>query len=132
MRTICVTEACTPATVRVSVAADGSQANDGSHNPSLDGKGRLIAFASLATNLVPEGDIAPEAIFIRDSCRGVSPCTPTTVLLSKKDTLEQLNGTSVNPVLSADGKYVVFISNATNTGFSTSGLGLVYIARTGF
>ncbi|MCM2389648.1 hypothetical protein NBG84_15340 [Streptomyces sp. CWNU-1] len=41
-------------TVRVSVAADGTQGNDRSFNSVLSRNGRYIAFASWATNLVPD------------------------------------------------------------------------------
>ena len=38
---------------RVSLADDGSQANDASATPSTSGDGRYVAFASDATNIVP-------------------------------------------------------------------------------
>lgn len=43
-------------TVRASVASDGTEANGFSLQASLSGDGRLVAFTSLATNLVP-GDV---------------------------------------------------------------------------
>ena len=39
-------------TVRISVASDGSEANDESRNPSIDPAGRFVAFDSDANNLV--------------------------------------------------------------------------------
>lgn len=43
----------TGAIVRLSVAADGSEGNQASYNPSLSANGRFVAFESYATNLVP-------------------------------------------------------------------------------
>jgi hypothetical protein len=40
-------------TIRVSVASDGSQGNDASTDPAMDGSGRTVAFFSAASNLVP-------------------------------------------------------------------------------
>ena len=39
-------------TIRVSVASDGSQGNDASTDPAMDGSGRTVAFFSAASNLV--------------------------------------------------------------------------------
>ncbi len=40
-------------TVRASLAADGGQGNGGSYNGVVSWDGRHVAFASMATNLVP-------------------------------------------------------------------------------
>lgn len=40
-------------TERISVATDGSQANDDSTEPAISGNGRFVVFTSTATNLVP-------------------------------------------------------------------------------
>ncbi|MFI9237034.1 hypothetical protein [Streptomyces sp. NPDC053079] len=43
-----------PGTVRVSVRADGTEANGDSFSPRISADGRFVAFASTATNLVPD------------------------------------------------------------------------------
>lgn len=43
-------------TIRLSVSRTGAQANGGSFAPVVSRNGRVVAFESLATNLVPEGE----------------------------------------------------------------------------
>ncbi len=50
---IFVHDRTTGETTRVSVASDGAQANGGSTFPALSADGRLVAFSSHASNLVP-------------------------------------------------------------------------------
>jgi Tol biopolymer transport system component len=129
-----VASGCTPSTTRVSVSASGAQANSGSEMPSISASGRLIAFSSLASNLIPGGSSSPKTIFIRDTCFGApSGCVPTTVLVPRGPDGSQDNGVSEFPTLSGDGHWVVFLSNATNlVAGATSGRGQTYIAKTGF
>ncbi len=131
---------CTPSTVIASLGNDGSVANASQDNPSISGNGRFIAFASLASNLVP-GDTFPpndwKDIFVRDSCLGAPDgCTPSTVRVSVSNVTGfalQSNGVNDYPKISKDGHYVVFLSAATNY-LSTGGNGfvMVFLAKTGF
>jgi len=74
---------CTPSIQRVSVASDGTQANDASQSASISATGRYITFSSLATNLDPVSSTSSSNIFLRDTCAGApSGCTPSTQLLS--------------------------------------------------
>ncbi|MBZ5697152.1 MAG: IPT/TIG domain-containing protein [Acidobacteriia bacterium] len=75
---------CTPSTQRVSVASDGTQANDASQSASISATGRYITFRSLATNLDPASSSTNSSnIFLRDTCAGASSgCTPSTQLLN--------------------------------------------------
>ncbi|MGC2856836.1 putative Ig domain-containing protein [Novispirillum sp. DQ9] len=92
----------------VSTAADGTQGNSGSWTPALSADGRHVAFASYASNLVP-GDTndAPD-IFVRNLITGAI----TRISTAANGT--QGNGLSIFPSISADGRYVVFQSNADN------------------
>ncbi len=58
----------TGTTQRASLAWDGSAANNSSFDASISGDGRHIAFASGATNLVPDGDSNPRYsdVYIRN------------------------------------------------------------------
>lgn len=104
-----VTEPCSVTTTRVSVAADGSDANGASHSPSISADGRYIAFESAATNLVAS-ETSGTQIFLRDTCLGVADCTPSTVLISV-DSEGLLGGNdNVNPSISASGRFVAFVS----------------------
>jgi trimeric autotransporter adhesin len=114
---------CTPSTVRVSVASDGTQGNAGmlgdfvagSDLPSISADGRFIAFESASTNLVANDTNFSEDVFIHDTCAGVSSgCTPSTVRVSVASDGTQGDGGSYAPAISGDGHFVVFTSSATN------------------
>ncbi len=99
---------CTPSVVRVSIATDGSQANQAISGIAISGNGRYVAFTSAATNLVPAGTSGALNVFLRDACFGAGPsCTPTTTLVSP-----DVND-SFAPALSSDGRYVTFTNGIT-------------------
>ena len=52
--------------VRISVATDGTLANESSLVPSLSQNGRFVAFLSFASNLVPGDTNGVADIFLRD------------------------------------------------------------------
>jgi WD40 repeat protein len=87
LRDTCIGAAsiCAPATVRLSIGADGSEANGPSFAPAISPDGRFVAFNSSATNLVrlnfpnafPASSGPP--LFLRDTCFGAAPgCVPIT------------------------------------------------------
>ncbi len=129
---------CTPSTIRVSVANDGSQADAPSGGPaaggaSLSTDGRFVAFGSRATNLVSGDTNGTFDIFVRDTCLGVSSgCTPSTVRVSVALDGTEGDDRSDVPRITADGRYVVFQSYATRLapGSGSSVLN-VFVARTG-
>jgi hypothetical protein len=70
---------CAPSTQRVSVATDGTQANEASTSGTISATGRYITFRSTATNLDPASPPNSSGIFLRDTCAGAqSGCTPST------------------------------------------------------
>ena len=75
---------------------------------SLSADGRYEAFSSLSSDLVP-GDLNQTTdVFLRDLVTGV------TTLISRTATGESANGSSYQAVISSDGNYVAFRSNAIN------------------
>ncbi|MEA2000619.1 MAG: putative Ig domain-containing protein [Actinomycetota bacterium] len=95
-------------TRRVSVASDGAQANGWSTSAAISGDGRWVAFSSDAPNLVA-GDVNNDwDVFLHDLHTG-----ETTRVSASHDGLP-LDGVSDAPSLSADGRLVVFLSQATN------------------
>lgn len=93
----------------MSVANDGSQANDGRQQAAtISGDGRYVAFASDATNLVSGDTNGASDIFVRDRQAG------TTERISLSTWGEEANGPSESPAMSADGRYVTFRTYATN------------------
>lgn len=107
---------CAPSTSRVSVASDGSQANNHSFFPAISADGRFVAFQSDASNLVPDDTNAATDIFVRDTCQGVpAGCTPSTVRVSVGVDGSQANNNSFGfASISADGRFVAFPSDASN------------------
>jgi Tol biopolymer transport system component len=100
----------TGATERVSVDSDGAEGNrDSGENGTvaISADGRFVAFASGA-NLVAGDTYPPTDIFLRDRLMG------TTERVSVDSTGTEGNSSSRHPSISADGRYVVFDSTATN------------------
>ena len=105
---IFVHDLTTGQTVRVSVDSAGTQGNGASFFPVISADGQLVAFESLATNLVPGDTNGGRDIFVRDLTTG------QTVRVSVDSASTQGNGASFSPSLSADGQMVAFSSDATN------------------
>jgi Tol biopolymer transport system component len=102
--------------VLVSVATNGAVADSVSSDSAISGDGRYVAFASAATNLVRGDANGAQDVFVRDLQSG------TTVLVSRSyDGVGSGNGASYSPMLSSDGRYVLFRSLAWNlvSGWST-------------
>jgi Ca2+-binding RTX toxin-like protein len=105
---IFVRDLLTNTTTRVSVDSAGNQANRSSRNPSISGDGRLVAFESTASNIVPGDPNNRDEIFLRD----LSSNTTTRVSVDSAGNLG--NGFSYSPSISADGRFVAFYSDASN------------------
>jgi len=95
---------------RVSVSTAGLQANGASDSypPAFSADGRYVAFQSDASNLVPNDTNGVTDIFRRDLVAG------TTIRVSVSDTEDEAEGPSTCPSISADGRYVAFLSEANN------------------
>ena len=95
-------------TERVSVSSTGEQVNVGAGHPSVSGDGRFVAFSSAATNLVAGDTNGLSDVFVRDRLTG------TTEIASVSSGGQQGNGLSLEPCISADGRFVAFQSSASN------------------
>ncbi len=91
-----------------SVSSGGAEGDAGSEDPHLSRDGRFVVFASTATNLVAGDTNGVADIFVRDLQEG------TTTLLSRSSAGVIGNLASVQPDISANGRYVVFASAAGN------------------
>jgi Tol biopolymer transport system component len=107
-----------PEADRISVAADGGNANGHSRSPSLTADGRYVVFSSAASNLVSGDTATADDVFLRDRGTGV-----TTRLSVAADGTE-FTARSTNPQITPDGRYVVFASSADllKTGSRASGI----------
>ncbi len=97
----------------VSVSTSGTQGDNtsGADDISLSNNGKLIVFDSNATNLVAGDTNARLDVFVHDI---TISSAPTTTRVSVSTTGGEGNGLSFLDVITPDGKYVVFDSNATN------------------
>lgn len=98
----------TGVTERVSIASDGSQANNSSSSPSVSANGQLVTFTSNASNLVSSDTNNASDVFVRDRTTGA------TTRVSVNTSGEQGDKASHSPAISGDGRYVVFLSKASN------------------
>lgn len=95
-------------TTRVSVGAGGAPANGDSFLPFVSGDGNIVAFHSEATNLVTGDTNGRTDVFVRDLKAG------TTTRVSVAAGGGQGDGHSRASGISADGRRVLFLSDATN------------------
>lgn len=85
-----------------------NQADGSNWEPSVSADGRYVAFASLAGNLVPDDTNQVKDIFIKDTVSG------ETRRVSTNSNGSEADGDSIQPSISADGRYVAFSSIASN------------------
>ncbi len=87
-----------------------------SATPSISSDGRFVAFASASTNLV--AGVSGTQIYVHDRLTGANG---TTSLVSKDGGATAGNGNSSTPSISGDGRFVAFMSLASNLVASVSG-----------
>jgi surface antigen/Tol biopolymer transport system component len=107
---------------RISVSSGEGEGAGDSFDGSISGDGRYVAFGSLAANLVGgDGNETADA-FVRDRHAG------TTSRVSLAGSGAEGNGTVNSTVISRDGRYVAFDSDATNlVGGDTNGVRDVFV-----
>ena len=88
--------------VRVSVADDESEADDGANHPHVSGNGSLVVFESNAMALVAEDSDSASDVFLRDVT------AQTTEIVSLGDNEAQFALAARRPDVSADGSRVAF------------------------
>ena len=93
---------------RISAAPDGTEANGSSAWPALSADGRSIAFASLASNLVPGDANGVFDIFV------VGPQADRLARVSVGFGTTEADDTSLRPALALNARLVFFESSATN------------------
>jgi len=118
-------------TTLVSQDGSGNPANAGLFGtsntaPRVSANGRFIAFVSTATNLVP--GVSGQQIYLHDTQTSVTLLNGQTTLVSQDGSGTPATPGSLNtsPTISADGRFIAFVSTATNlvslpSGVSVSG-----------
>jgi hypothetical protein len=92
----------------ISLSSSEKQAKGDSFEPAISSDGLFVVFSSLAENLVSDDNNLRADVFIRD--RGAD----TTERVSLSSSEKQANEWSTEASVSANGRYVVFQSRATN------------------
>jgi TolB protein len=95
-------------TVRVSRAARGGRPDSDCSLPSISADGRYVVYTSEATNIASHDGNRGTDVFLVDRATNV------TVMVSRAADGFSSNGTSLNGVISGDGRYVAFQSDAGN------------------
>lgn len=108
-------------TVLVNVAADGGRANGTSQRLSINGDGRFVAFASAATNLVPGPANGRTHVYVRDLR------ARRTTLVDATPDGSPADQDGWDPMISRNGRYVLFFSDAANLARDTGGYAHVYL-----
>jgi cold shock CspA family protein len=114
-------------TERVSIGSDGTEGNFNGvaapfiAPPSISADGRLVAFVSFSSNLVPGDTNGVRDVFVRDRRSGV------TTRLSLDEVGFQTFGAALSSAISADGRFVAFdrASSATDVLLADRVSGLV-------
>jgi len=101
--------AATALTTQASVSSAEAEANgDSFSHPDISSSGRYAVFESEASNLVGNDLGGHEDIFVRDRAGG------TTRRVSLNSRGKPGNDNSMYPSISASGRYIAFLSDATN------------------
>jgi hypothetical protein len=96
-------------TTRISVDSSGAQLNaSSSSGASISSDGRYVVFASTSPDLVANDSNNFTDLFVRDRQTG------TTQRVSVSDSETEATDRSFSPSISADGRYVVFYSRASD------------------
>ena len=95
-------------TTRVSVSSSGVQGNNDSDAPAISYDGRYVAFQSMASNLAAADTNSTWDVFVHDRQTGQTTC------VSVSPSGEVGTNYTFKPMLSGDGRYVVFYSYAGN------------------
>lgn len=107
-------------TERVSIASDGSQADNDCIGPAISADGNVVSFSSTAGNLVSGGSNYFNQVFVHDRTTGV------TQRISQTDDGTPANDESFAGSLSADGRHVAFFSYGNNLDMPYSSINWWY------
>src|SRR5215469_7061024 len=115
-RTTCLTSSCVPATTVVSTGPNKTASNGSSSEPSVDSQAAHAAFTSTASNLVGGVSFAPtnRQVYWMPVCAASATCSAGELVSLSADGINPGNGDSYNPSISPDGRFVAFVSLATD------------------
>jgi Tol biopolymer transport system component len=116
---------CSPATQIVSIDPNGALMGTESLLPSVSASGRFVAFLAVTqSHAAQQPGVAPGAnnsgyrqVFVRDTCLGVSSCTPKTSRISLQpgdgtSTTSNIAAKRAGPTIGANGKSIALTGQA--------------------
>jgi Tol biopolymer transport system component len=104
---------CVRMTKRLDLGTGGNPLNMYAYRPSISADGSRVAFSE--SRFDPFSNSWRFSIYVSDTCVGNTVgCTPRLINVATTTTGAHPNGGSYGAVLSGDGKYVVFNSDATD------------------
>ena len=100
--------------------------------PTLSADKRYVVVVLASTDGETEVTGTPQNIFVRDTCTGApAGCAPSVTIASIGLNNNLADGDSISPSISADGRYVAFVSTAMNLVDSdTNGVADVFVRDT--
>src|SRR5688572_23677582 len=98
----------------ISVSSNGTGGNNQSDMPTISGDGRFVAFASLADNLVPDDTNGFADTFVHDRLTNTTERVSVSGREREGNGHSGLVGVAAYPAISADGRFVAFVSQADN------------------
>jgi Ca2+-binding RTX toxin-like protein len=104
-----VYDAVTHVTRPINTSSDGTVGNAASMGFSISGNGRYVVFATASTNLSADGASAGSSVFVKDLQTGALVKASTDAY---GHAVQWADEGSITQGISADGRYVVFESNA--------------------
>ena len=126
-------DSCKASTLLVSTDSEGRLAGAESILPSLSSSGRFVAFlamtpsralnhpAAAANSSAPGRNSGYREVFVRDTCLGVSNCTPKTTRISlEPGDGTETDGNPAGPALGGKAKHVAMTGAKTSTLFTRS------------
>ena len=123
VRDIFVRDLVSNVTLLVSAKSNGAPGNGVCRRSAMTPDGRYVAFVSAATDLVTDDTNGIPDVFVRDLQSGQTAL----VSVGAMNTNSNPACISEAPVISADGRYVAFFSNATNLVPGVISAGEIYI-----
>ncbi len=105
---IFVKDCSSGAIICASISAGGTAAQGESYAASISADGQRVVFVSEGPDLVTGDENGLPDVFVRDLASG------TTTRVSVSATGGEADGASTAPQISSDGRFVVFVSSATN------------------
>jgi hypothetical protein len=117
---------------RAEALAQASASAANSLSPAISADTRYVAFVGPVPDPTTDASTGTDNVYVRDTCADApAGCTPSTALISVAADGSAADGESESPSMSADGRYVAFVSFADNlVAGGASGYGDIFLRDT--